>query len=1011
MDNAQRGHLIALHPHASNVPRHCRSLLSGLSNNVLVRGRRAALRAALLSAGASVSLICALDGPVAAQQCTPAAPAAGGTVTCSGGFIGTGYTAPPNTGITINIVPGTMLGGTIDVQGSGDTTVNNEGTLQGGPALNFVGVAGSTKTLNNTGTLNTGIVGSGDGTIIINQNGTFNGGGITITGAGTNILNVFDGRSVNGLVDMTGSQNTVNNLGTLNAGAALTGTLQNRFINGSEAGGRGTVSGPFTLNGPSNFIDNFGTFNGGITLTSNGSNTIINRPGAVLQSIDTTGGTSNDVIDNLGTVNVSILLGAGNDILTNRPFGTSTNPVENGTIDMGSGEDLFIMLGGIVNAPILMGPDNDTAFIVDGRISTNFQAQDGADRLTWSGGTISGFVDMGTGDDHALFLNLTPTNLATGLRIDGGLGFDQLIWDNTRGDGVDRYVNWELFSLTNGSQLTFNNYSTLTLGDAGTGFGTLSIDATSTVFAGNGTHTVAPFTAGQLVTVNNAGTIDLTNAGSSVTDAFVIRGNYAGQGGRLLLNTVLAGDGAPSDKLVIQSGAATGATTLGITNTGGGGALTTGNGILVVEATSGGTTTPDAFALSGRVAAGAFEYQLYRGGVTAGTEQNWYLRNFVPVDICPVGVVDCGGFVVVIPPVDPGGGGNTGGGGGTGGGGTGGGSGGGGSGGSGGSAGGGRPGVILYRPEVALHSALPSLARAAARNTLGTFHEREGQQVYASADGVLRLGWARTYASSHEESWRGDVSPKFDGSYWGLQAGLPLYGIDHENGQRDRFGVFIGYHNTRGDVKGFAVGRLNRPVGRIDIDSFSVGAYWTHFWNGGAYLDTVVMGSWLDQNTRSTYGIQGDSRGTILTASLEAGYPIALGKHWRLEPQAQLILQHQNSERFNDLYASIAYDNANVLTGRIGARLVGDLDWNGVPVKPFILANLWHEFGNGSDVVTFNAYPIRSERNSTAIELGGGMSAQVTQNFALYAKASYTTELDGMELRSVGGKLGLRVTW
>lgn len=942
-------------------------------------------------------LLVAMDG-AAYAQCAPAVPAAGGTVTCSGGFLGTGYVAPPNTGITINVVPGTTLAGTIDVQGTGNTTVNNEGTLQGAPALNFVGVSGYTKTLNNTGTLNGGIVGSGDGTIIINQNGTFNSGGITITGAGENTLNVFIGRNVNGLVDMTGSQNTINNLGTLNAGATLTGTLQNRFINGSEAGDRGTVSGAFSMAGPTNFIDNFGTFNNGVTLTSTGSNTIINRPGAVFQSIDTTAGTSNDVVDNLGTINVSVLLGAGNDILTNRPFGTSTNPTENGTIDMGPGEDIFVMLGGVVNAPILMGTGNDTAFIVDGRISTNFQGQAGADRLTWSGGTISGFVDMGTEDDYALFLNLTPTNLATGLRIDGGLGFDQLVWDNTRGDGVYRYVNWEQFSLTNGSQLTFDNYATLTLGDSGTGTGTLSIDATSTVFAGNGTHTVAPFTSGQFVAVNNAGTIDLTNAGSSVTDAFVIRGNYIGLGGRLLLNTVLAGDGAPSDKLVIQSGTASGSTSLGITNTGGGGALTTGDGILVVEATGGATTAAGAFSLAGRAAAGAFEYQLYRGGVTAGTEENWYLRNFVPVDICPLIGLDCGGLIAVIPPTDPdggGGGGGSGSGGGTGGGGS----------------GGGRPGIILYRPEVALHSAIPSLARAAARNTLGTFHDREGEQVYASADGVLRTGWGRVYGSHHEEAWRGNVSPKFDGSFWGMQAGMPLYGIDHENGQRDRFGVFFGFHNTSGDVKGFAIGRLNRPVGRIGIDAYSLGAYWTHFWNSGAYLDAVLMGTWLDQTTRSTYGAKGDSKGSILTASLEGGYPIELGSGWKLEPQAQLIFQHQRSERFNDPISSIAYGNSNVLTGRVGARLTADLDWNGVPVKPYLIANLWHDFGNGSDIVKFGTFPIRADRNATALELGRGLSAQIAQNVAVYGKASYTTELSGLEQKSVGGKLGVRVTW
>ena len=53
-----------------------------------------------------------------------------------------------------------------------------------------------------------------------------------------------------------------------------------------------------------------------------------------------------------------------------------------------------------------------------------------------------------------------------------------------------------------------------------------------------------------------------------------------------------------------------------ITNTGGPGAETTGNGIVVVNAINGGTTTPVAFSLAGgRVTAGAFDYFLFRGGV------------------------------------------------------------------------------------------------------------------------------------------------------------------------------------------------------------------------------------------------------------------------------------------------------------------------------------------------------------------------------------------------------------
>jgi autotransporter family porin len=51
------------------------------------------------------------------------------------------------------------------------------------------------------------------------------------------------------------------------------------------------------------------------------------------------------------------------------------------------------------------------------------------------------------------------------------------------------------------------------MGDAGTQTGTVSIDAASTLFAGD--PSVLPFTGGQLVTVINAGVIDLTNGPSA----------------------------------------------------------------------------------------------------------------------------------------------------------------------------------------------------------------------------------------------------------------------------------------------------------------------------------------------------------------------------------------------------------------------------------------------------------------------------------------------------------------
>ncbi|WP_270994781.1 autotransporter outer membrane beta-barrel domain-containing protein, partial [Listeria seeligeri] len=95
-------------------------------------------------------------------------------------------------------------------------------------------------------------------------------------------------------------------------------------------------------------------------------------------------------------------------------------------------------------------------------------------------------------------------------------------------------------------------------------------------------------------------------------------------GGGVYLKTVLGADDSASDTLVFDGGTATGSTGIGILNVGGGGAATRTDGILVVQALNGATTAPGAFSLFAPVAAGAYEYFLFKGGVSAGTGENWY---------------------------------------------------------------------------------------------------------------------------------------------------------------------------------------------------------------------------------------------------------------------------------------------------------------------------------------------------------------------------------------------------
>ena len=92
------------------------------------------------------------------------------------------------------------------------------------------------------------------------------------------------------------------------------------------------------------------------------------------------------------------------------------------------------------------------------------------------------------------------------------------------------------------------------------------------------------------------------------------------------MNTFLGADGSPSDRLVINGGTASGNSFLRITNAGGPGAETVANGIQVVQAINGGTTAPGAFTLPGEVRAGAFDYRLFRGGLS-GSPDDWFLRS------------------------------------------------------------------------------------------------------------------------------------------------------------------------------------------------------------------------------------------------------------------------------------------------------------------------------------------------------------------------------------------------
>ncbi len=418
--------------------------------------------------------------------------------------------------------------------------------------------------------------GLGSLNVVIEENTNLNG---PFTASSMGALTVDHSGNMQSAVITDAGSLIFDNHATINGGLTVSGN--GTYVVHNYANSH--INSAFSFTGNStNIITNDGTLNNGVTINGDGRTNISNTIGASFNNGIFVNGASQTLVENYGTIQSTISLGSGNDTIINYDPGEI-----NGSVSQGSGDDLFDMRGGRVSATVNQDDGTDRFLLSGGEVTGPLMAGTGADNMLWTDGLI-GSIDMGTDNDVAVFQRLTDTQLKS-IQINGGLGTDRLTWQNTKGGNPQRLINWELIELQNASELTMN--SNLTLGDSGTSTGTLTIDSTSYLRAGSGTWTISPAVSGSLTQVVNSGKIDLTNGSSSTSDSLTIAGNYQGNSGQLWLNTILAGDDAPSDKLVISKGTTTGSTGIVVTNVGGTGAQTQQNGILVVEAINGGTTS------------------------------------------------------------------------------------------------------------------------------------------------------------------------------------------------------------------------------------------------------------------------------------------------------------------------------------------------------------------------------------------------------------------------------------
>ena len=500
--------------------------------------------------------------------------------------------------------------------------------------------------------------------------------------------------------------------------------------------------------------------------------------------------------------------------------------------------------------------------------------------------------------------------------------------------------------------------------------------------------------------------------------------NYAGAGGSMAMNIFLGGDASPSDRLIINGGSATGNTMVRVINTGGPGAETTGNGILVVNAADGATTAPGSFALEGEARAGAFDYDLFRGGLS-GDANDWFLRSdFVvppnpPEPPPPFPPLPPSPPFPPRPPPDPL-----------------------------------PPGVYpIVGPELATYGVVQPLARQLGLSILGTLDDRVGDTYEPDGCAVAPAAetpavdlptkkpadratkkpglapcplfspsvWGRFFGQTVNNHYLAYADPRASGNLGGFQGGIDLLRGSVIPGGYDRAGLYGAYGDVSADVTGLvtnaaATAYILTRTGSLNLNAWSAGGYWTHVGPGGWYLDAVLQGTWYGGSAGTQFA-RLDTNGTGLIGSLEGGVPFALpqmGPGFALEPQGQILWQKVSFRHDYDGLGDVELGDTTGPSGRVGLRgkwtivTAGDQVW-----QPYLRANVWRDWGAQADAVYSGTDVVPLLSQTTMLELGGGLTGRINAHVSVFANVDYEFAVGaGDDKRNgVRGAFGARYTW
>jgi len=274
------------------------------------------------------------------------------------------------------------------------------------------------------------------------------------------------------------------------------------------------------------------------------------------------------------------------------------------------------------------------------------------------------------------------------------------------------------------------------------------------------------------------------------------------------------------------------------------------------------------------------------------------------------------------------------------------------------------------------------------------------------------LAWDRLYGSIARQAQTDVLSSGFTPGIGDVK-GPPVLTLRSASGQTQSIGLMSGHNQIQANNGGLisSPALADPTTDTLNLQGQSLGAYYSLTGAQGWHVDLSASGGRVSGFSRNEQGARQATEGSAMTFSVEGGYPIGLSENWVVEPQAQLINQRITLDTPYAGSGNASSTDLSAWSGRVGARLKGSYDLNGLPVEPYVRTNLWHTVYTGNTVTLDQVDKISSSRKSSTVELGLGLVARVTPAVSFYVSADYSSDVDDNDLNGLIGSLGVRMRW